>query len=100
MLQLTYITTLSSLDESAECLRCTLLEFTSVFDSVPRGQLLNKLSLTQTESWAINWLHSYFSNRMQYTVCKGKSSSAVLTEAGVRRLAALSPLLFTFFLHD
>ncbi|CAH8864775.1 unnamed protein product [Trichobilharzia szidati] len=90
----------SSLDKGAKYVRCTFLDFTSAFDSVPRCLLLNKLSLTKTESWVTNWLHSYFSNRKQYTVYKGKSSSAALTEAGVPQGAVLSPLLFSFFLHD
>nr|CAH8873838.1 unnamed protein product [Trichobilharzia regenti] len=90
----------SSLDKGAKYVRCTFLDYTSAFDSVPRGLLLNKLSLTQTESWAINWLHSYFSNRMQYTVYNGVASSPLLTEAGVPQGAVLSPFLFSFFLHD
>nr|CAH8864496.1 unnamed protein product [Trichobilharzia regenti] len=90
----------SSLDKDAKYVRCTFLDFTSAFDSVPRSLLLNKLSTTQTESWVTKWLHSYFSNRMQYTVYKGQSSSAVLTESGVPQGAVLSPLLFSFFLHD
>ena len=91
MLQLTYI---FSSDKVAKYVRCTFLDFTSTFKCVPRSLLQNKLSLMQTGSWGINWLHSYFSNRMQYTVHKGRSSSALLTKA------VLFPLVFSFFLHD
>ncbi|CAH8875381.1 unnamed protein product [Trichobilharzia szidati] len=48
----------------------------------------------------LTWLHSYFSERKQYTVYQGKSSTSLLTQAGVPQGAVLSPFLFSFFLHD
>nr|CAH8863804.1 unnamed protein product [Trichobilharzia regenti] len=90
----------SSLDKGAKFVRCAFLDYTSAFDSVPRDILLNKLAASQTECWAVNWLHSYFSDRKQYTVYKGKSSTSLPTEAGVPQGAVLSPFLFSFFLHD
>ncbi|CAH8827539.1 unnamed protein product [Trichobilharzia szidati] len=95
-----YHNVVSCLDKGAKYVRGAFLDYTSAFDSVPRGLLLNKLSLTHTASWAKSWLHSYFSDRMQYTAYNGKSSSALLTKAGVPQGAVLSPFLFSFFLHD
>nr|CAH8873648.1 unnamed protein product [Trichobilharzia regenti] len=95
-----YHNVVSCLDKGAKYVRSAFLDYTSAFDSVPRGLLLNKLSLTQTGSWAKSWLHSYFSDRMQYAVYNGKSSSTSLTKSGVPQGAILSPFLFSFFLHD
>ncbi|CAH8828947.1 unnamed protein product [Trichobilharzia szidati] len=95
-----YHNIVSSLDKRGKFVRCTFLDYTSAFDSVPRDILLNKLAETQTDCWVVKWLHSYFSERKQYTVCQGKSSTSLLTEAGVPQGAVLSPFLFSFFLHD
>nr|CAH8827075.1 unnamed protein product [Trichobilharzia regenti] len=88
------------LDKGAKYVRGAFLDYTSAFDSVPSGLLINKLSLTQTGSWAKSWLHSYFFERMQYSVYNPKSSSALLTKADVPQGAVLSPFIFSFFLHD
>ncbi|CAH8849001.1 unnamed protein product [Trichobilharzia szidati] len=95
-----YHNIVSSLDRGAKYVRCAFLDYTSAFDSVPRSLLLSKLAATQSESWINKWLYSYFSDRKQYTVYNGKSSSTSLTLAGVTQGAVLSPFLFSFFLHD
>nr|CAH8857164.1 unnamed protein product [Trichobilharzia regenti] len=95
-----YHNVVSCFDKGAKYVVGAFLDYTSAFDSIPRGLLLNKLSLTQTGSWAKSWLHSYFSDRMQHTVYNGKSFSTSLTKAGVPQGAVLYPFLFSFFLHD
>nr|CAH8847516.1 unnamed protein product [Trichobilharzia regenti] len=94
-----YHNIVSSLDKGAKFVRCAFLDYTAAFDSVPRDILLDKLAASQTECWAVNWLHSYFSERKQYTVYKGKYSTSLPAEAGVPQGAVLSPFLFSFS-HD
>ncbi|CAH8447583.1 unnamed protein product [Heterobilharzia americana] len=87
----------SSLDKGVKYVRCAFLDYSSAFDSVPRPLLLNKLAIAHTDPWVTKWLHSYFSERKQYTIHKGMRSTSLLTEAGVPQGAVLSPFLFSFF---
>ena len=88
------------LEKGKKYVRCAFLDFTSAFDSIPRHLLLNKLISVDTDSWITNWLCSYLSGREQYTVFEGKCSTSLLSTVGVPQGAVLSPLLFSFFLHD
>ncbi|CAH8594088.1 unnamed protein product [Schistosoma intercalatum] len=89
-----------NLEKGSKYVRCAFLDYTSAFDSIPRQRLLNKLISVNTDSWITNWLCSYLSGREQYTVFGGKSSESLLSHKGVPQGAVLSPLLFSFFLHD
>ncbi|CAH8658891.1 unnamed protein product [Schistosoma rodhaini] len=88
------------LEKGKKYVRCAFLDFTSAFDSIPRHLLLDKLINIDTDSWITNWLRFYLSGREQYTVFEGKCSTSLLSTVGVPQGAVLSPLLFSFFLHD
>nr|CAH8871244.1 unnamed protein product [Trichobilharzia regenti] len=89
----------SSLDKAAKFVLRTFIDYTSAYDLVPGDILLNKLTETQTDCWVVKWLHTYFAERKQYTVCQGKSFTSSLTEADIPQGSVISPFLFPFFLH-
>ncbi|VDO76582.1 unnamed protein product [Schistosoma margrebowiei] len=90
----------STLDAVAVLHHNIVFNLEKAFDSIPRQRLLNKLISVNTDSWITNWLCSYLSGREQYTVFGGKCSESLLSQEGVPQGAVLSPLLFSFFLHD
>ncbi|CAH8499907.1 unnamed protein product [Schistosoma guineensis] len=89
-----------NLEKGQKYVRCAFLDYTSAFDSIPRQCLINKLISVNTDNWITSWLCSYLSGREQYTVFGGKCSEFLFSHEGVPQGAVLSPLLFSFLLHD
>ena len=79
-----------------------LLDFQKAFDKVPHQRLLYKLTyyghgiLPQ----ALNWVHSFLSNRTQQVLLKGNTSSPINVTSGVPRGSVLGPILFLIYIND
>ena len=66
------------------------------FDSVPHIPLLQKLSNIGLDPSIIRWIKSYLTNRKQYVVVEGESSSVLPVPQG----SVLGPLLFITYIND
>jgi hypothetical protein len=87
----------SSIDNGSKQFRCVFLDFSSAFNTIDRRKILNALVQYGASQWCTNWLSDYFSNRLQYTVFNGKTSSSALNCWGVLQGAVLSPLFFNLY---
>ncbi|CAH8488314.1 unnamed protein product, partial [Heterobilharzia americana] len=89
-----------SADKNVEYVRCAILDYISVFDSIPTPLSLDKLHGTNTECWIISWLYLYFSDRKLHTVLTGKRSTSLLTVCDCSSPNSCPlPCLFSFPLH-
>ena len=90
----------SSLDKGKCVFKCFSLDFSSAFNSVSRDVLLVKLSELGIPSRYLSWLHSYFSNRRQFTQVGPLISSTIPCNSGLLQGAVLSPALFSFYTDE
>ena len=76
------------------------LDFLNVFDTVNHVILLDKLHHYGVRGNALDWFRSYLSNRKQYVLYNGVSSSMKLITCGVPQGSILGPLLFLVYIND
>ena len=77
------------------------IDFKKVFDCVDHDILLNKLRCQfGMRSSLLNWLTSYLTSRLQYTVLNGQRSSLCSMSSGVPQGSVLGPTLFTLYTSD
>ena len=69
------------------------------FDSVPHTQLLQKLLDIGLNPYLLRWIENYLTNREQFTVVNGYSSTSLSVLSGVPLLLLYSPLLLLYLLY-
>jgi len=78
-----YNNTALSLDNGSKVVKCTFLDYSSAFNTIPRSQTLERLKQFGASGWATKWLTGYFIGRTQYGSSGGQVSCALPNNAGV-----------------
>ena len=76
------------------------LDYKKAFDSIHHQILLNKLYKLGIRGTALDWFKSYLTDRKQYVVVNGKSSSISNVPTGCPQGSILSSILFLLYIDD
>ena len=76
------------------------LDLTKAFDTVNHDILFDKLRHYGIRGVTLDWVKSYFSDRLQYVDFNGNSSSLQKISCGVTKGSILRPLFFILYISD
>lgn len=76
------------------------LDLSKTFDTVDHAIFLDKLKHYGIRGLALDWIKSYFSNRLQYVEFNGHLSSRVKISCGIPRGSILGSLFFLLCIND
>ena len=76
------------------------LDLSKAFDTVDHNILLDKLKHYGIRGMALDWVRSYFSNRLQFVQFNGQCSSPQSICCGVPQGSILGPLFFLLYIYD
>ena len=76
------------------------LDLSKAFDIIDHSILINKLEYYGLKGSHLRLLHSYLSNRKQYTEINNTKSNILSITTGVPRGTILGPLLFIIYSND
>ncbi len=86
------------LDKGCKDFKAVFLDFSNIFNTLPRQGLLDKFAVTNSPNWLTKWVHNYFTGRSQYTRAHNKVSSTIPNNCGVLQGAVLSRSFSPFIL--
>lgn len=76
------------------------LDFRKAFDSIQHDQLLRKLPYYGIHGTTLQLIHSYLTQRKQYTTVNKVQSQVEFIKYGVPQGSILGPVLFLLFIND
>ena len=76
------------------------LDLSKAFDTIDHSILINKLEYYGIKGSHLRLLHSYLSNRKQYTEINNTKSNILSITTGVPRGSIIGPLLFIIYSND
>lgn len=77
-----------------------MLDLSAAFDLIDHDLLLDKLRCYGFEKCAIQWIHSYLTDRKFNVLFNGSYSDTKVLRCGVPQGSCLGPLLFSIFIND
>ena len=78
-----------------------VLDFKKAFDKVPHLLLLQKLQgIPGINTYLLNWILDFFSDRQQSVVLRGVSSQGCRVTLGVPQRFVLGPTIFLCYIND
>ena len=87
--------------DSDNVVAVAFVDFKKAFDSVSHETLLRKLEINfGITGGLLEWIKSYLSERMQFTVLNGVALDLLPVTAGIPQGSVLAPTLFTLFTND
>ena len=86
--------------ETADYVRCLMLDFSKAFDVVDHAILLEKLSTLSVPDVAINWFISFFTERKQYLKINGKLSLQQSINSGIDQGSGVGPMCYVIMESD
>lgn len=92
--------TLEHLESSGAYVRMLFLDYSSAFNTIHPGRLIEKLTDLGLPTPTCNWILDFLIERPQVVRMGGRVSSELTVSTGSPQGCCLSPKLFTLYTHD
>ena len=86
--------------ETADYVRCLMIDFSKAFDVVDHVILFEILSTLSISDFAINWFLSFFNERKQYLKINGKLSLHQNINSGIVQGSGVGPMYYVVMESD